>query len=79
MNHFIERCRSCHIVTSQCRCPGPDKDQRFTVCETCVESGLPYTNCTICLGEKPGVRGNEVIYEGVVMCDYCYIERTGKA
>lgn len=72
MNHFIERCRSCHIVTAQCRCPSPEKYQTFTLCQTCVESGLPYTNCTVCLGEKHGVRGNEVVHNGVVMCDYCF-------
>lgn len=29
-------------------------------------------NCSICHGSKGGVRGNENIVDGVVMCDYCH-------
>ena len=32
-------------------------------------------NCEVCKGEKGGVRGNENIIDGIVMCDYCYCDR----
>ena len=35
-------------------------------------------NCTICHGDNGGVRGNENIIDGIVMCDYCNSERTDK-
>lgn len=28
-------------------------------------------NCELCLGAKGGVRGNENVFEGIVVCDYC--------
>lgn len=31
-------------------------------------------NCEVCKGEKGGIRGNENIINGVVMCDYCHAE-----
>ena len=30
-------------------------------------------NCQICHGAKGGVKGNENIVDGVVMCDYCHV------
>jgi len=33
MTHFIEYCRVCHAVVSQCRCPAPDKEIRYGLCE----------------------------------------------
>lgn len=30
-----------------------------------------FDNCELCHGTKGGVRGNENIKDGVVMCDYC--------
>jgi len=38
-NHFIEKCRHCGVVTGQCRCPGPDKEQRWTTCGKCAWKG----------------------------------------
>ena len=35
MSHFIEYCKECGNVISQCRCPGPDKEKRYGVCENC--------------------------------------------
>jgi len=32
-------------------------------------------NCEICKGTKGGVKGNENIIDGVVMCDYCDAEK----
>lgn len=34
--------------------------------------GLFPDKCEVCLGEKGGVRGNENVIDGVVMCDYCH-------
>ena len=31
-------------------------------------------NCELCHGEKGGVRGNENIVDGIVMCDYCSVD-----
>jgi hypothetical protein len=37
-------------------------------------------NCEVCGGAKGGVRGNENVVDGVVICDYCHVERMkGKA
>lgn len=30
--HYIERCRYCHDVISQCRCFMPGKEERLGVC-----------------------------------------------
>lgn len=35
MNHFIEKCKSCKIVISQCRCPDPNKEERWSLCKLC--------------------------------------------
>ncbi len=35
MSHFIELCRICGTVISQCRCAGPNKEQRWGICEDC--------------------------------------------
>ena len=35
MNHYIEICKICKTVVSQCRCPSPNKDKRETVCDKC--------------------------------------------
>jgi len=32
-------------------------------------------NCTICHGDNGGVKGNENIIDGIVMCDYCHADR----
>lgn len=29
-------------------------------------------NCQICLGRSGGMKGNENIVDGIVMCDYCH-------
>lgn len=31
-------------------------------------------NCAVCGGRKGGIRGNENIVNGTVMCDYCEAE-----
>jgi hypothetical protein len=36
--HFIERCRHCGGVISQCRCPARDKEVRYGVCATCRQA-----------------------------------------
>lgn len=28
-------------------------------------------NCQVCKGERGGVRGNENVIDGIVLCDYC--------
>lgn len=30
-------------------------------------------NCEVCKGKKGGVRGNENIVDGKIMCDYCTV------
>jgi len=39
MGHFIENCRICRGVTRQCRCPDPNKEQRWTICADCLAKG----------------------------------------
>jgi hypothetical protein len=34
----------------------------------------PLDNCVRCKGSKGGVRGNENIVDGEVLCDYCHAE-----
>lgn len=38
MSHFIELCRGCGILISQCRCPGP-REKRWSVCARCKAEG----------------------------------------
>jgi hypothetical protein len=38
MSHFIEKCRECGAVISQCRCPSKDKEVRFGLCDDCKEA-----------------------------------------
>ena len=35
-------------------------------------------NCQVCLGDHGGVKGNENIIDGIVMCDYCHADRMNK-
>lgn len=35
-------------------------------------------NCEICNGIKGGVRGNENVVDGIVMCDYCSVDYNKK-
>ena len=35
--HFIERCKYCAVVVSQCRCIGPNKTERYVVCPKCAD------------------------------------------
>lgn len=37
MSHFIETCKYCGTVISQCRCPSPNKEKRVGVCNNCHE------------------------------------------
>jgi hypothetical protein len=37
MTHFIEKCKYCNIVISQCRCPSQDKIIKYGICQTCKE------------------------------------------
>lgn len=40
MSHFIELCKICGDVISQCRCPDPRKEKRYGVCEKCAAQQL---------------------------------------
>lgn len=35
---------------------------------------LQLDDCTRCKGERGGVRGNENVVDGVVLCDYCHAD-----
>lgn len=37
--------------------------------------GVKKDACEVCLGAKGGVPGNEVVVDGVVMCDYCHADK----
>lgn len=37
---------------------------------------LALDNCEICKGSKGGVKGNENVVNGTVMCDYCSVKFT---
>jgi hypothetical protein len=37
MSHFIELCKKCGKVISQCRCMAGDKEKRYSVCKECKE------------------------------------------
>jgi hypothetical protein len=34
-------------------------------------------NCQMCFGSRGGVKGNENIEDGIVLCDYCLLEYYG--
>jgi hypothetical protein len=36
MSHFIELCKICGDVISQCRCPDLNKEKRYGVCAKCA-------------------------------------------
>jgi hypothetical protein len=33
--HFIEKCKECKKIISQCRCPSKDKEERWSLCAEC--------------------------------------------
>ena len=35
MTHFIEKCKECEKVISQCRCPDLNKTIRWGICKEC--------------------------------------------
>ena len=41
MGHFIEKCRECGTVISQCRCMSKDKTVRYGICNKCKEKDTP--------------------------------------
>lgn len=42
-NHYIQRCKHCQTVMSQCRCPGP-KEEVEGECEKCLAAAPPPAN-----------------------------------
>lgn len=48
MKHFVEVCKFCDSVISQCRCPSSDKEKRLGVCDKCVTKEAVLT-CLHCL------------------------------
>ena len=46
MSHFIEKCKECGITISQCRCPDPNKEVRYSVCTTCANKNTPKKEVT---------------------------------
>ena len=41
MGHYIELCKYCGDVVSQCRCPSKDKEVRYGVCNKCKDKKQP--------------------------------------
>ena len=39
-DHFIERCEFCGTLLRQCRCPGPNKQERQGTCADCERTAL---------------------------------------
>lgn len=39
-----------------------------------MQQARKHDNCQICLGVSGGVRGNENVMHGVVICDYCTVK-----
>jgi len=37
MSHYIEYCKECKKVISQCRCPSNDKEVRYGLCKECAD------------------------------------------
>ncbi len=51
--HFIEKCKICKIVISQCRCMATDKSERWSVCLKCSKERVTVEptlvrNCARC-------------------------------
>jgi hypothetical protein len=36
--HFIEKCKVCKKVIAQCRCPSENKEERWSICDECIEA-----------------------------------------
>ena len=63
--HFIELCKSCGNVISQCRCPSKDKEVRYGLCEVCQRTrNIPVL-------KDPTMRQIPTSGE---FCGKCYIE-----
>ena len=43
-----------------------------------IERYLSPDNCSICHGERGGVKGNENVVDGALMCDYCHSDLIGR-
>lgn len=37
--HFIEKCKFCEVIISQCRCPDLNKLIKLSVCDKCKALG----------------------------------------
>jgi hypothetical protein len=35
--HYIERCKVCGVIISQCRCPSKDKEEWLSICLECAK------------------------------------------
>ena len=35
--HFIEKCKDCDKIISQCRCISKDKEIKYSICEKCIK------------------------------------------
>ena len=40
-DHYIERCRICHDVISQCKCSSPNRIQIYGICPKCSGKEVP--------------------------------------
>ena len=40
MGHFIELCKVCRAVISQCRCPAKDKEVKYGLCAQCAAKAI---------------------------------------
>ncbi len=46
--HYIEKCRHCDTVISQCRCPSKDKSIRLGECAECTAHPPAKVKCREC-------------------------------
>lgn len=45
MSHFIQKCKVCHVVITQCRCPSPDKLVTYVTCVRCALKAQQIAEC----------------------------------
>lgn len=63
------------MVRDECRASEVlEADLLAKITSQLMEREGPSDNCEICYGRKGGVRGNENVEEGVVVCDYCSVQ-----
>ena len=79
--HFVEKCKECGVVISQCRCFDCNKQLILSVCDKCKEKRLKVIKCNLDLDDfcesvfhyledvQDGGNGHIVMFKGNTKLD----------